>query len=174
MSDSKQKIVFSKEIDDNHNGQAIGLSFLAIGLVLQFLPGYFGSEWVTNAVKFVFIVIGAFDKAIMNLTDKPTATIGETVSDCLFFVFGGISQVAAKRRIRYEVDLNCFKEELQAKIDNIPKENRMELNVQVICSALDHMRYCLKEKELRELFSSLIANLINAKNVVWYIHHMAL
>lgn len=64
MSDSKQKIVFSKEIDDNHNGQAIGLSFLAIGLVLQFLPGYFGSEWVTNAVKFVFIVIGALGMCV--------------------------------------------------------------------------------------------------------------
>lgn len=59
MSDSKQKPVFSKEIDDNHNGQAIGLSFLSIGLILQFLPDYFGNAWVTNTIKIIFIIIGA-------------------------------------------------------------------------------------------------------------------
>ena len=64
MSDSKQKTVFSKEIDDNHNGQAIGLSFLSIGLILQFLPGYFGNEQVTNVVKIVFAVIGALGMCI--------------------------------------------------------------------------------------------------------------
>ena len=32
------------------------------------------------------------DKTLKNLTDKPSTTLGQVLSDCLFLVFGGISQ----------------------------------------------------------------------------------
>ena len=57
-------LLVKKGIHDNHNGQAIGLSFLSIGLILQFLTGYFGNKQVTNVVKIVFVVIGALGMCI--------------------------------------------------------------------------------------------------------------
>lgn len=88
MSDSKQKIVFSKEIDDNHNGQAIGLSFLSIGLILQFLPDYFGNAWVTNAIKIIFIVIGALGMCL-ELAKKKSEIKGLD-NFLLGILFGGL------------------------------------------------------------------------------------
>ena len=57
-------LLVKKGIHDNHKGQAIGLSFLSIGLILQFLTGYFGNKQVTNVVKIVFVVIGALGMCI--------------------------------------------------------------------------------------------------------------
>ena len=88
MSDSKQKTVFSKEIDYNHNGQAIGLSFLAIGLILQFLPGYFGNEQVTNVVKIVFVVIGALGMCIE--LGKKKSEVKGLDNFLLGILFGGL------------------------------------------------------------------------------------
>ena len=33
------------------------------------------------------------DNAVKNLTDKPSANIGQTFADCWFLVFGGITQI---------------------------------------------------------------------------------
>ena len=41
----------------------------------------------------------SIDNAVKNLTDKPTQGIGQTFSDVWYLVFGGITQVADKRRI---------------------------------------------------------------------------
>ena len=41
----------------------------------------------------------SIDNAVKNLTDKPTETVGQVLSDCLFLVFGGINQKAELRRI---------------------------------------------------------------------------
>lgn len=88
MSDSKQKIVFSKEIDDNHNGQAIGLSFLSIGFILQFLPEYFGNAWVTNTIKIVFIIIGALGMCLE--LGKKKSEIKGLDNFLLGILFGGL------------------------------------------------------------------------------------
>ena len=88
MSNSKQKTVFSKEIDDNHNGQAIGLSFLTIGLILQFLPDYFGNAWVTNTIKIVFIIIGALGMCVE--LGKKKSEIKGLDNFLLGILFGGL------------------------------------------------------------------------------------
>lgn len=43
----------------------------------------------------------SIDEAVKNLTGKPTETIGQVLSDCLFLVFGGISQKAELKRAKY-------------------------------------------------------------------------
>lgn len=111
----------------------------------------------------------SIDTAVKNLTEKPTATLGETISDCMFLVFGGISQKAALKRVRYAVELDKFKNELEEKVNAIPEESRLEPNTHVICTALDNMRFCVEEKELREMFSTLIANSVNAEKTE-YVH----
>lgn len=102
------------------------------------------------------------DNAVKNLTDKPTVTIGETISDCLFLVFGGISQKANLKRAKYAIELEHFKSELEEKLNVIPEEKLVEPNIHVICTALDNMRFCVEEETLRDMFSSLIANSINS------------
>ena len=102
------------------------------------------------------------DNVVKNLTDKPTATIGETISDCMYLVFGGISQKAALKRAKYAIELEHFKTELEDKLNAVPEDKRIEPNTQVICTALDNMRFCVEEEKLRDMFSSLIANSINS------------
>ncbi len=100
----------------------------------------------------------SIDKAVNNLTGKPTETIGQVLSDCLFLVFGGISQKAEIKRVKYAVALKEFSKELEKKVESIPEERRLEPNTHTVCTALESMRYCVEEVELRNMFSTLIAN----------------
>lgn len=104
----------------------------------------------------------SIDNAFKNLTDKPAATLGEIISDCFFLVFGRINQKAELKRVKYAIELEEFKKELETKINDIPEEKRVDANTHTICTALDNMKYCVEEKELRDMFSSLIANSINS------------
>ena len=59
------------------------------------------------------------DNAVKNLTDKPTQGIGQTFADTWYLVFGGITQAAAKRRMKYAHDLELYKQELSQAISSI-------------------------------------------------------
>lgn len=49
------------------------------------------------------------DNALKNLTDLPSKNVGQTLSDCWFLVFGGISQLAEKRKFNSHILFNsCF------------------------------------------------------------------
>ena len=101
------------------------------------------------------------DNTLKNLTDKPSTTLGQVLSDCVFLVFGGISQKAALKREKYNHELKKFTKELEDKIEQIPDNKRLEPDLHTVCTALDNMRFCIEEPELRKMFSSLIANSIN-------------
>ena len=55
---SKEKIYFDKDIDNRIAGFAVSLTFIIAGLLLQFLPIYFGNKTVTTAVKWIFVIFG--------------------------------------------------------------------------------------------------------------------
>lgn len=55
----EKKIVFSEEIDSLINGLALGLTFVVVGIVLVLIPDYFGNKTVGNAIRWLFIVVGA-------------------------------------------------------------------------------------------------------------------
>lgn len=103
----------------------------------------------------------SIDNAINNLSNKPTETIGQILSDCLFLVFGGLNQKAELKRAKYAFELKEFSKELEKKVEDIPEEKRLEPNIHTVCTALDSMRYCVEEPELRDMFSTLIANSMN-------------
>lgn len=106
------------------------------------------------------------DNAIENLTDLPTKGIGQTLSDCWFLAFGGISQLAEKKRAKYAVELQKFKSELETSLNAVPEENRQEPSSQIVLKALDEAKYCVEESNLRELFVKLITSSTdNRKNV---------
>lgn len=96
-----------------------------------------------------------------NITDKPTQNMGTTLADIWYLVFGGISQAAEKRKLKYSYALQEFENELKEKISKIPKDKLIEPDIQVIAQALEAAKYCVEKKELRHMFANLIANSLN-------------
>lgn len=99
----------------------------------------------------------AIGEALSNVTGELSKSVGTTLSDVWYLVFGGLSQRAEKRKLKYANDLEAFKKELETKIEAIPEENRIEPNLQVAAPALEKARYCVEEPLLREMFANLIA-----------------
>lgn len=123
------------------------------------------SETTNNFSLLNVEIPDSVDNAAKNLTDLPTQNAGQTLADCWFLVFGGISQMAEKRKIKYALELDTFKKSLEDKIAKIPKENRIEGKIQTIMPALENSKYCVEENELREMFSNLIsASIDNRKS----------
>lgn len=60
----EKKICFSEEIDSRINGYALALAFIVCGLLLQFLPVYFGNKIVTEVIKWIFIVFSVASFAV--------------------------------------------------------------------------------------------------------------
>lgn len=77
----------------------------------------------------------SIDNAVKNLTDKPTQGVGQTLADVWYLVFGGITQAADKRRMKYAHDLELYKQELSQKIASIPEENLIEPSIQTTAPA---------------------------------------
>lgn len=97
------------------------------------------------------------DNAVKNLTDKPTEAIGKTLADAWFLVFGGISQIATKRQMKYAHELDLYNQELNQAISKIPDSNRCEPDIQIAAQALENSKYCIESNELRKLFVNLIS-----------------
>ena len=82
------------------------------------------------------LVPGSVDNAVKNITDKPTQNIGTTFADIWYLVFGGISQAAEKRKLKYSYALQEFENELKEKISKISIKQLIEPDMQVIAHAL--------------------------------------
>lgn len=102
------------------------------------------------------------DNALKNLTDKPTHSIGTTFSDLWDLVFGGISYLSEKKKIEYAHKLDLFRKELEDSIKQIPPEKATEPSIQITAQALENSKYCISEDELRQMFTALISNSMNA------------
>ncbi len=87
------------------------------------------------------------NKAITNLTDKPTKCIGDTVSDIWFLVFRGIGHLAEKRKIKYAIELEKYNKELEEKINEISDERKIESDIQIVAPALEASKYCVEKEE---------------------------
>lgn len=106
------------------------------------------------------------DNAIKNVTDLPTQGIGQTLSDCWFLAFGGISQAAEKKRVKYAKDLEKFKKELEDSLETVPEQRRKEPTTQMVLKTLDEAKYCVEEDDLRRLFVALLTSATDSeKNV---------
>lgn len=103
----------------------------------------------------------SIDNAITNLTDKPTLSIGATLSDIWFLVFGGIGAEAEKRKLKYAHSLQEFKSELESKIEDIPQDRRIEADVRIVAPALEASKYCVGNEEIRAYFINLITASMN-------------
>ena len=100
----------------------------------------------------------AIGDALSNVTGELSKSVGTTLADVWYLVFGGLSQRAEKRKLKYANDLDMFKKELETQIEAIPEEKRIEPSLQVAAPALEKARYCVEEPILREMFANLIAS----------------
>jgi len=106
------------------------------------------------------------DNAIKNITNLPTQGIGQTLSDCWFLAFGGISHLAEKRRAKYAHELENFKNELQDSLSTVPEEFRKEPSTQIVLKTLEEAKYCVEEGELRNLFTKLLTSATDTRQDV--------
>ena len=107
------------------------------------------------------LVPNSVDNAVKNITDKPAQNIGTTLSDIWYLVFGGISQAAEKRKLKYSYALQEFEKELNEKVSKIPNDKLTEPDIQITAQALENSKYCIEQEELRKMFASLISNSMN-------------
>jgi len=104
----------------------------------------------------------SLDNAVTNLTDKPTQSIGQTISDLWQLVLGGrVALAAEKQKLKYAQDLEEYKKSLDAKVSAIPEEKQTVPPMQIAAQTLEDSQYCIESETLREMFSSLIANSMN-------------
>lgn len=103
----------------------------------------------------------SIDGAIKNITDKPTLAMGTTFADLWDLVFGGISHLSEKKKIKYAHKLEIFRKQLEESIDQIPADKKIEPSVQTTAQALENSKYCIDEDNLREMFTALISNSMN-------------
>ncbi len=108
------------------------------------------------------LVPDSVDNAVKNITDKPTQNMGTTLADIWYLVFGGISQAAEKRKLKYSYALQEFEKELNEKIEKIPQDKLVDPDIQIIAKALEEAKYCIDKEELRHMFSSLISSSMNS------------
>lgn len=102
------------------------------------------------------MVPDSVDNAVKNMTNDLTTSIGTTLADLWFLVFGGISHMADKRRAHYLSELKKFENELSHNISEIPEGKKAEPDIQVIAHTLEAAKYCVEKEELRYMFAKLI------------------
>lgn len=112
--------------------------------------------------KKINIIPQAIENALENLTDPPSRGIGNTLSDIWYLIFGGYFGLAAeKKRIKYSVELEKYKKEIEEKILSIPQNKRREADFQLIGQTLDASKFCVDKEEIRKMFVNLLASTIN-------------
>lgn len=105
----------------------------------------------------------SLDNAVKNLTDQPTASIGQTFADLWQLALGGhVALAAEKQRLRHAQDLEEYRKALSQKVDDIPEEKQVEPAIQVAAQALVDSQYCIGSEELREIFANLISHSMHA------------
>lgn len=77
------------------------------------------------------LILNINDNNTKNLSAKQTTNISTTIADIWYLIFGGISQAAEKRKIKYIYALQEFEKELQQKISEIPNEQITQPDIQI-------------------------------------------
>jgi len=110
-----------------------------------------------------FKIPDSVDNAINNLSDKPTKTIGQMLSDALYYKYGGIIYRANERRLIEASILKELEYRLKDGLSRIPINQLIAPDYQTLLLALDSLEPCINSKELRDLFANLITRACNSE-----------
>lgn len=106
----------------------------------------------------------SIDNAISNISDKPTKEIGNVFDDLLYAVFGKFHFKIESKRIIYQSALEELSKAIKEKMDSIPLEYLIMPNTQKIWQALEDSKYCVENKDIREMFENLITSTMDSRS----------
>lgn len=109
------------------------------------------------------------DNALKNLSDEPTKAIATIIKDAIYLKFGTISYKAKQLKTLHKYGLKEFENRLAKCINKIPTEKLLVPDFQTVVLAIENMEPSMNSKELRNLFSNLIAHACN-HDYANYIH----
>lgn len=96
----------------------------------------------------------AFTGSAINKAEGP----GRALDDIMTLIgFDKLHEVAEKKRINREQNIQSYKESIAQKISAIPEENIKEPPLSIVGPALEASKFYIEEHELREMFSSVIS-----------------
>lgn len=105
------------------------------------------------------------NKLVDDSIGGPIKSISNTLSALWGLTFGRIDHLNEKLQLKYALDLDSFRKELEGKINAIPEEKLCEPNVSIVGPTLEGAKYYFNEIELRSLFANLIASSMNKDKV---------
>ncbi|MBF0785962.1 DUF4393 domain-containing protein [Muribacter muris] len=112
---------------------------------------------VSTAATGVAVAIGK------EITTTASKGIGQTVNDMWYVVFGSKwDEKRQKKELEVANNVEKFKEEIANKSNQIPDENRIEPDIDIIGSTLDAARFRINKDEIRDMFSNLIASAMDS------------
>lgn len=103
----------------------------------------------------------AVNNALKNLSDSPTKVIGSILADLLSIPAIKAKYLKQKVSLTSDVDFQNFVESIVQKTNTIEKEKLVAPNIQVVGNAAENAVYCLSNKDLSDMFASLISNSCN-------------
>lgn len=102
------------------------------------------------------------EKFLETATEPLAKRVGNTISSLWTIVFGNIDIYAEKKEFQRHLALQNFKDELELKVSSIPEEKLIEPPLHVLGPTLEASKYYFESKELRTMFTNLIASSINS------------
>ena len=94
-----------------------------------------------------------------NLTVPVTKRVGIFFDDIFDLVFGGWShEIAEKKRIKHQKNIEDFKKQLYEDASKIPEDNLIPPKESIVGPALEASKYYFDEEEIRDMFEKLITN----------------
>lgn len=108
-------------------------------------------------------------KDIGNTIDKATKAFPKTtneIDETLSTVVGMFNNIVLypiqKANIKMQYNLGKFREDMEEKLNGIPKENIKEPSIRMSTSILENLRYSYDEKEIREMYENLLCGSMNS------------
>lgn len=105
----------------------------------------------------------AVNNALKNLSDSPTAIIGQSIAEALSVVQTKIHYFSSKKKFQYQQDYIKFLNSAFAKISAIPIVDQIEPQAQILGAISEDITHCVGCEELREMFATLLSNSCNCK-----------
>lgn len=89
MNESKKRSTISKSAEKQIDSIALALTFVVLGLVLTFIPQFFGDEFVTNILRWIFVFLGLVGFASsFNNKDSQISGTTDIALGVLFLIIG--------------------------------------------------------------------------------------
>lgn len=93
-----------------------------------------------------------------NALEEPAREIGDFLGNIFFSVFSPINFPMKKYRIKKEIELRQYEEDIKTELSRVEKQNLIEPKLNIVGPALEASKYYISSTEHRKMFAKLIAS----------------